>query len=254
MTEADNNDTRPVALITGAGTGVGRACAIGCAELGFDVVINYSRSQTEAEETAQTVRGLGATALVIRCDVSREADVKAMIKSIEEQFGRLDVLVNNAAITHFIAADDLESLTEEKWDQILAVNLKGPYFCIKAAAAMLSASGQGAIVNVSSIAGTTGQGSSIAYAASKGGLNTLTKSFALSLAPRVRVNAVLPGPIDSRWIREANNGWDLQAMTSQLPLPRASQPADIADTVLYLATGTSMTTGQLLVVDGGKTL
>ncbi len=254
MTRADNNDTRPVALITGAGTGVGRACAIGFAELGFDVVINYSRSQLEAEETAEKVRDLGATALVIRCDVSKEVEVIAMIKTIEEHFGRLDALVNNAATTHFIAANDLESLTEGKWDQILAVNLKGPYFCIKAAATMLAAGGHGAIVNVSSIAGTTGQGSSIAYAASKGALNTLTKSFALSLAPHVRVNAVLPGPIDSRWIREANNGWDLQAMTSQLPLPRPSQPADIADTVLYLATGTSMTTGQLLVVDGGKTL
>ncbi len=254
MTDSVNSEDRPVSLITGSGTGVGRACAVGFAELGFNIVINYSRSQQEAEETAEKVRDAGAEALVVRCDVSKEHEVIGMMQSIERHFGRLDVLVNNAATTHFIAANDLESLTEDKWDHILAVNLKGPYFCIKSAAAMLTASGNGAIVNVSSIAGTTGLGSSIAYAASKGALNTLTKSFAHSLAPLVRVNAVLPGPIDSRWIRDGNNDWDLQTMTAQFPLPRPSQPEDIADTVLYLATGTSMTTGQLLVVDGGKTI
>ncbi len=242
------------ALVTGAGTGVGRACAIRFAQLGFNVVINYSRSQAEAEETARLVEQQGASSLIIACDVSQEASVQHMIASTQERFGGLDVLVNNAATTFFIAADDLASLEESHWDRILAVNLKGPFFCIKAAAPLLTAGAGGAVVNVSSVAGKTGVGSSIAYAASKGALNTLTKSFAHSLAPQVRVNAVLPGPIDSRWIREGNNDWDLDRMTSGFPIPRASQPEDIADAVIYLATGTHMTTGQLLVVDGGQTL
>jgi 3-oxoacyl-[acyl-carrier protein] reductase len=164
------------------------------------------------------------------------------------------VLVNNAAMTYFIAMDNLADMTEEKWDRILAVNTKGPFFCIKAAASLLAAGQGGAIVNVSSVAGITGRGSCIAYAASKAALNTMTKSFARTLAPKVRVNAVLPGPIDSRWIREADNDWSLEEMTASYPIPRASSTDDIADGVMFLATGTAMTTGQLLVIDGGQTL
>lgn len=244
---------RPVALVTGAGTGVGRACAMLFAEQGFDVVINYSRSQSEAEQTQQLVNALGVESLLVQCDVSREAGVASMIADVQHKFGRLDVLVNNAAMTYFIDGRDLGSMTEEKWDRILAVNLKGPFFCVKAAEALLRASPRGAVVNVSSVAGTTGKGSSIAYAASKGALNTMTKSLALALAP-VRVNAVLPGPIDSRWILEGDNDWDLNEMTAGLPIPRASQPSDIAAAVVFLATGTSMATGQLLTIDGGQTL
>ncbi len=255
---------RPVALVTGSGTGVGRACALRLAKLGFDIFVNYSRSQQEAEETRRLVSAIQpssdesfageAWTRVVRCDVSDESAVRRMIDEIAEQRGRLDVLVNNAATTHFIPGKDLDEMTEEKWDRILAVNLKGPFFCIKAAADLLGAGEGGAVVNVSSVAGLSGLGSSIAYAASKGALNTLTKSFAHVLAPAVRVNAVLPGPIDSRWIREGDNQWDLDEMTADFPIPRASQPDDIADAVIYLATGTSMTTGQLLVVDGGKTI
>jgi 3-oxoacyl-[acyl-carrier protein] reductase len=247
------NEERPVALITGSGTGVGRACAVALAERGFDIVINYSRSQAEAEETQRLVGVQGAQSLLIQCDVSQEASVVSMIDAVRQKFERLDVLVNNAAMTYFIDGQDLASLTEDKWDRILAVNLKGPFFCVKAAADLLRSSPRGAVVNVSSVAGSTGKGSSIAYAASKGALNTLTKSLALSLAP-VRVNAVLPGPIDSRWIREGNNDWNLDAMTANLPIPKASQPSDIAAAVVFLATGTSMATGQLLTIDGGLTL
>ncbi|MEZ6138243.1 MAG: SDR family oxidoreductase [Pirellulaceae bacterium] len=248
------SQTRPVSLITGAGTGVGRACAVAFAMRGFDVVINYSRSEAEAQETATRVRELGATAMLHPCDVADESGVKQMLSATQEQFGRLDVLVNNAAMTYFIPGQDLEDLTEDKWDRMLAVNLKGPFFCIKAAVDLLRQSPQAAVVNVSSVAGLNGRGSSIGYAASKGALNTLTKSMAQVLAPQVRVNAVLPGPIDSRWIRESASGWDLDEMTAKFPLPRASQPSDIAAAVVYLALDTNMTTGQLLTVDGGGTL
>ncbi len=243
---------KPVAVVTGSATGVGRATVLRLAKMGFNVVINYSRSEAEAAAAEKEAQAEGANCLCIQCDVSNEAAVTRMFGQVEQQFGRLDVLVNNAAQTVFVPADDLQSLTEDKWDRLLAVNLKGPFFCIKAAAALLRNGDGGAIVNVSSVAALTGQGSSIAYAASKGALNTLTKSFARSLAPRVRVNAVLPGPIDTRWIREGANDWDLNEMTKDYPLPRASTPDDIADGIIYLATGTSMTTGQLLVIDGGK--
>lgn len=245
---------RRVVLVTGSGTGVGRACILQFAKLGFDVVVNYSRSDREARETSQAAAELGANTLCLKADVSEEAEVVEMVRKIEAEFGRLDVLVNNAARTFFIELNDLASLTAEKWDSLMQVNAKGPFLCTKHCAPLLKAHGCGSVVNVSSIAGTTGRGSSIAYAASKGALNTLTKSLAIALAPDIRVNAVLPGPIDSRWIREADNDWDLADMTAQLPIPKPSSPEDIADGVLFLATGSQMTTGQLLTIDGGMSL
>lgn len=245
---------RPVALVTGSATGVGRACALRFANLGYDVVVNYSRSETDAHETVKLAEAHGNRVLLIKCDVSDVSAVKSMMSQVGDAFGSLDVLVNNAATTNFIAHADFEALTEEKWDRMLGVNLKGPFFCVKYAAEMLKAGTGGAVVNISSVAGITGLGSSIAYCATKGGLNTMTKSLARALAPKVRVNTVCPGPIDSRWIREGTKDWDLQKMTADYPLPRPSQPDDIADAVIYLATGTSMTTGQLLVIDGGRTM
>lgn len=247
------SDSR-VALVTGSATGIGRACAVRLARLGFDVVVNYTRSQAEAQETAEQVEAAGRRALLIACDVSDDQAVRSMLGRIESTFGRLDVLVNNAGTTHFVDHADLDGMTEEKWDRILAVNLKGPFFCIRAAAALLRAGDGGAIVNVTSVAGLSGQGSSIAYCASKGALNTLTKSLARALAPQIRVNAVCPGPVDTRWLRSVMTEEQLYARTAEYPLPRPAQPDDIADAVVYLATGTSLTTGQLLVVDGGRTM
>lgn len=248
------NSDRPVALVTGSGTGVGRACIVQFAQRGFDVVVNYSRSGMEADETAQQAAGHGSRVLTLCCDVSDDQAVGEMIKSIASEFGRLDVLVNNAAMTHFVDHDDLDGMTEPMWDRILEVNLKGPFFVTRAASKLLANGQGGAVVNVSSVAGETGKGSSIAYCASKGGLNTMTKSLARALAPRVRVNAVCPGPIDSRWIRDGNPNWDLEKMVSSLPIPRASMPSDIADAVVFLAIDAKMVTGQLLTVDGGQTL
>ena len=241
----------PVVLITGGATGVGRACAVQFAEIGFDVVINYSRSEAEAYETEKLVREIGQDAWVMQADVSDEAAVKAMFARVQKECGRLDVLVNNAAKTEFVEHKNLDALTEEIWDSILAVNLKGPFFCIKAAAPLLRKSGEGAIVNVSSIAGICGRGSSIAYCASKGALNTLTKSMALTLAPDIRVNAVCPGPIESRWLLSVMSEDALQGLAANYPIPRPAKPSDIADAVLHLAVGTTLSTGQLHVVDGG---
>lgn len=248
------SDTNPVVLVTGSATGVGRACAVRFAKLGFGVVVNYSKSEDDAKETVSLVESEGQRALLIQCNVRNDADVRQMIDQIKQEFGRLDVLVNNAAMTYFVDHADLEAMTEDKWDEILAVNVKGPFFVTRAAVPLLRKSDAAAVVNVSSTAGVVGAGSSIAYCASKAALNNLTMSLARALAPEVRVNSVCPGPIDSRWLLSQMSADDLQAMTKEFPLPRPAQPDDIADTVVYLATGTALTTGQRLVVDGGRTM
>lgn len=246
--------THKVALVTGSATGIGRATALRFAENGFDVVVNYSRSEAEARETLQLVESCGVRGLLAQCDVGSDAAVRDMLHTVERELGRLDVLVNNAGTTYFINHKNLDELTEEKWDRILQVNLKGPYFCIRAAVPLMKKSGGGSIVSVSSVAGLTGDGSSIAYAASKGALNTMTKSLARSLGPEIRVNAVCPGPVDTRWLRAVINEEALQKLAAQYPMRRAAQPEDIADAIFYLATATSLTTGQCLVVDGGRTM
>ena len=249
-----SEDIHKVALVTGSATGIGRACALRFAENKFDVVVNYSRSEAEARETLKLVEASGVRGLLVKCDVGSDAAVRDMLHKVEGEFGRLDVLVNNAGTTWFIDHKNLEEMTEEKWDRILQVNLKGPFFCIRAAVPLLKQSGGGAIVSVSSVAGIGGDGSSIAYAASKGALNTMTRSLAKALGPEIRVNAVCPGPVDTRWLRAVMSPEELEKRTARFPLQRPAVPEDIADAVLYLATGTTLTTGQCLVVDGGRTM
>lgn len=251
-----NNDSdRKVALVTGSATGVGRACILKCAANGYSVVVNYPGSdREEAEKTVKDAENLGVQALLVQCDVSNDGEVREMISNVDEVFGRLDILVNAAGFTTFVEHSDLDGMTEAMWDSILAVNTKGPFFVSRAAVPLLNKSPMAAIVNVSSVAGISGAGSSIAYCASKGALNTLTKSLARALAPGIRVNAVCPGPIDSRWLRQGMTEEQIAQRISTIPIPRLSTPEDIADTVYYLAAGTNMTTGQLLVVDGGRTV
>ncbi len=243
-----------VALVTGSATGIGRACALRFAENGFHVVVNYSRSEADARETLKLVEACHVRGLLVQCDVGNDADVRNLIHTVEREFGRLDVLVNNAGTTWFIDHKNLEEMTEEKWDRILQVNLKGPFFCIRAAVPLLRKSGGGAVVSISSVAGLSGDGSSIAYAASKGALNTMTKSLARALGPEIRVNAVCPGPVDTRWLRAVMSPDELEKRTAHFPMQRPALPEDIADAVIYLANGTSLTTGQCLVVDGGRTM
>jgi 3-oxoacyl-[acyl-carrier protein] reductase len=250
----ENKDGR-VVLVTGSATGVGRACAVKFATLGFDVVVNYpGADKEEAEETVRLVENLQRRAMLVQCDVSRDDQVVAMVEGIEQTFGRLDVVVNAAGLTYFVEHADLDGLTEQQWDAIIGVNTKGPFFVIRGAARLLKKGSSSAVVNVSSVAGISGFGSSIAYCASKGALNTMTKSLARALAPEIRVNAVCPGPIDSRWLRKDMSEEQIAQRVATFPIPKLSTPEDIADTVAYLATGTSMTTGQVLVVDGGRTM
>jgi len=246
--------SRKVALVTGSATGIGRACAIRFAKLGFDVVVNFSKSETEARETLAAVEAEGVNGLLVQCNIGDDTAVREMMVAIERKLGGLDVLVNNAAMTHFVPHPDLEAMSEDKWDQILQVNLKGTFFCIRAAVPLLKKRQGANIVSISSVAGINGDGSCIAYAASKGAVNTLTKSLARALAPELRINAVCPGPVDSRWLRAVMTEEVLYKRTASYPLKRPAQPEDIAEAVIYLATATTLTTGQCLVVDGGRTM
>ncbi|MEM7478502.1 MAG: glucose 1-dehydrogenase [Planctomycetota bacterium] len=244
-----------VALVTGSATGVGRACALRFAESGYRVVVNYpGDDEAEAQETCRLISEVNSESLLLRCDVSSNSQVQAMVSQVANKFGRLNVVVNNAGTTHFVPIDDLEAMDETKWDQIFAVNTKGPFFVARACRRLLELESDAAIVNVSSVAGISGFGSSIAYCASKGALNTITKSLAKSLAPKIRVNAVCPGPINSRWLRQDMSEAEIEARIATIPIPKLSQPEDIAKTIFYLAVQASMTTGQLLVVDGGRTM
>jgi len=244
-----------VAIVTGGGTGIGRATSIRLAKAGAKaVVINYSRSAAEADSTAAEVRALGAQAMAHRADVADEPMVKAMVASTVERYGRLDVLVNSAGTTHFIPHPDLDALTDEVWNDILGVNLKGTFFCCRAAASELKKAG-GAIVNIASIAAHRASGSSIAYAVSKAGVVQLTRALALALAPEVRVNSVSPGLVSTRWFSQ-KFGDDAAAAQEETfakatPLRKIATPDDVAQAVVALLEN-DVITGQDVVVDGGK--
>lgn len=241
-----------VALVTGGGTGIGRACSLALAREGAMVIVNYSRSKEEAEGTAAEARRGAGRASALQANVAADAEVRGMVDQIGADHGRLDILVNNAGTTSFVSHEDLDGLTEEKWDAVMAVNVKGAFFASRAAVKLMNRHDGGSIVNIASIAGTTGLGSSIAYCASKAAMISLTKSLARALAPRIRVNAVSPGLVMTRWVA----GWDtfVEANIKATPMKRPAQPEDIADAVLFLCLGTTFVTGQNLIVDGGKTL
>ena len=245
-------ESKQVALVTGSATGIGRAVALRFARQGIAVAVNYSRSEKEARETLADVKKLGVPAILCQCNVADEAGVRAMVEQCRKELGGLDILVNNAATTQFIEHSNLAALTEEVWDRILGVNLKGAYFCARAAIPLMQERGGGAIVNVTSVAGVLGHGSSIAYAASKAALNAMTKSLARAFAPSIRVNAVAPGPVLTRWL--ADHMDQVEQQLTLTPMKRAATPDDVADVVAFLATGSSLITGQIVVLDGGRTM
>jgi 3-oxoacyl-[acyl-carrier protein] reductase len=243
--------SRKVALVTGSATGAGRAIALRFARRGFAVAVNYSRSESEANETFAQVRALGVPAILCRATVADDGQVRAMVERCRAELGGLDVLVNNAGMTHFIPHADLDAVTDAAWDEIFQVNLKGAFYASRAAMPLLTER-KGCVVNVSSVAGLRGHGSSIPYSASKAAMNCLTKSLARAFAPDVRVNAVAPGPIRTRWLKGHED--HVEKAIAQTPMRRAATPDDVADVVEFLALGTSLVTGQVVVVDGGRTM
>ncbi len=240
-----------VALITGAATGIGRAIALRFARAGAGIVVNYSRSEAEARDTLREVEACGVPALLYQADVADDSQVRRMCDAVLRELGRIDVLVNNAGATNFVAHIDLEGLTEAFWDRAMAVNVKGLFFCCRAAEPELRRN-RGAIVNVTSVAGLNGSGSSIAYAASKAAAISVTKSLARVFAPEVRVNALAPGIVMTRWV--AGREEHVRRYAEGTPLGRPASPEDIADAALALVTGGDFITGQTIVVDGGMTL
>ena len=211
------------AIVTGSAVGVGRATAIDLARRGANVVINYSRSEDDAREAVRLVEAEGAKALLVRADVSDDAQARSLVSQAVDAFGALHVLVNNAATTHFVGFPDLEGMKAEYWDDILNVNVKGAFFCARAAAPAMKAAGQGAIVNVASVAGVYAVGSSIAYAASKAALINMTIALARVLGPEVRVNAVAPGFIETRWLLQRARREDVRDGAGAPGVARAAE-------------------------------
>ncbi|MFN7828192.1 MAG: SDR family NAD(P)-dependent oxidoreductase [Acidobacteriota bacterium] len=243
------------AIVTGGGTGVGRSTALKLAERGCNVLINYSRSRDEAEATAAEVRALGVQGVAIEANVVDDAACRSMVSTALAAFGRLDILVNNAATTAFIPLDDFEAVGLDDWNRIFDTNVRGVFQCIRAAREALEKAGDAEIVNVSSIAGLLGVGSSIPYCASKAALNNLTLAMARLLAPRVRVNAVAPGLITSRWLKDGLGDEAYEAYLARTieraPLHRVCAPDDVADLIVNIITGPDLITGQIMPIEGG---
>lgn len=237
-----------VALVTGAGRRIGRVIALALARAGADVVVNYNQSRREAQQAVREIRKLGVEALAIRADVSKPAQVAAMFRAVVKQFRHLDILVNNAGI---FFPGKWDKLTERDWDRILAVNLKGPFFCAQAAARIMQKQRQGRIINISSLGGLEAWPSYTHYCASKAGLIMMTRCLAKALAPHILVNSVAPGTI--LFPNEQQSPWSENVLKTT-PLRKPGRPEDIAEMVLYLATRGDFITGQVFAVDGGKSI
>lgn len=247
---------KKVAIVTGSATGVGAAVCMQLAELGWNVVVNYAKSVKEALDTVKKCNELGSDTLLCKGDVSDDRDCVFIVKETVQKWGRIDALVNNAGTTKFCDFSDLDGLDDKDFIRMYKVNVVGAYQMTRAAASYLKKAG-GSVVNTSSIAGLTGMGSSIAYCASKGAMNTLTLSLAQALGPEVRVNAVCPGFIETRWTRDfLGERYEEVRQRSEdaSALKLTSKPEDTAEAIVYFVTGAKVTTGQIMIVDGGSTL
>src|ERR1700728_162431 len=251
------------AVITGSASGLGAATATILAKGGAHIVINYSPSKKEAEQTADLCRAAGGEVVVVQGDVSRDEDCRK-IAAAAAPWGRLDVLINNAGTTKHVPHGDMDGLSAEDFQRLFGVNTIGPFQMVRAARSLLEAGAKASgrassVVNVSSVAGISGVGSSIAYAASKGALNTMTLSLGRALAPLIRVNTVCPGYIDTPWFTKGRGVEGAakvrDAVIAKVPLKRASTAEDVAGLVCFLATQQSSNmTGEVVRMDAGAHL
>ena len=248
------DNSKPAALVTGAATGIGRSAAIALAKSGYNVAVNFSRSEDSAKITAQEVEAAGGKALLHRCDVSDDAGARAMIAAVEKEFGRLDALINNAGTTVDVAPTNFEEMTVESWNRVFSVNVLGVFLVTRAAAPLLKKSPNGCIVNTCSIAGLRPSAQPLPYAASKAAVANLTKTLANALGPQIRVNAVAPGWIEGEWMKRtlAENYTGLMSRRAKYtPLKRCCTEDDVADSMLSLILHNRFVTGEIIIVDGG---
>lgn len=241
-----------VAIVTGGGTGIGKEISQLLAAAGAHVVVNYSRSEAEAMATAKELETLHVQALPLKADVSSAAEVAALVEQTERAFGRIDVLVNNAGYTQFVAMRDLDGISEDVWDRTFDVNVKGIWLCIKAVVPAMRRAGGGSILNLASVAGLKVGGSSMAYAVSKAAVIHLTKCMAFALAPEIRVNAVAPAVVATRWWGHVSEE-QLNQMRASFPLKRSIEPEEVATAAMELIRNDSIT-GQTLAQDAGLLL
>ncbi len=244
------------AIVTGGGSGLGAASCLSMAKKGANVIVNYASSEDGAKDIAQRCRDMGVGAEVVQASVAEDAGCRRIVEAAGDAFGRVDILINNAGITKFADHNDLDALNAEDFTNLYGVNVVGVYQMARAARTMLEASGKGSIVNISSYAGVTGSGSSIAYCASKGALNTMTLSLARALAPRIRINAVCPGYISSGWFTkyqgESTEDRAAEYSRRNTPLQAASTPEDIVGAVDFFACdGSAHVTGEFIMIDAG---
>lgn len=249
---------RKVCVVTGSSSGIGAATAQRFAREGWNVVVNYAHRQEQAESVAARCRGQGADVLVVRADVSLDADCRRLAAEVEARFGRADVLVNNAGTTKFVALKDLDGLEAEDFHRIYAVNVVGPWQMTRALRPLLERYPVAGVVNISSVASMMGIGSSIAYMASKGALNAMTAGLARALGPKVRVNAIAPGLVETEWLQEGLGAERYAATVTQYQsraaLAAVITPEDVADAAWWLGTGAAKTTGEVLLLDAGLRL
>jgi len=241
-----------VALITGASSGIGRATAEAMAREGARAGVNYCKNQAGAKQTAETIRKAGGEALVVHADVTRAAEVLAMVDAVRKEWGQIDILVNNAG--DLIARRSLTDMTEEYWDQIMALNLKSAFLCVRAVWQEMAERKTGCIINVTSIAGRNGGGpGAAAYAAAKGGLLTYTKGLAKELAPHgIRVNGIAPGIIATPYHERYSPPEVFERFIASIPLGRAGTSEDVADVIVFLASPEARyMIGETVEVNGG---
>lgn len=248
-------EVRSTALVTGAATGIGRAIAVSLARGGYDLVVNYSRSEAEALETVRLAEDEGARAKAIRGDVSREAEVVELVAATSDFFeGRLDLVVNNAGVTSDVPPAKFETTTVEDFDRVFAVNVRGTFLVVKHAVELLRARPTAAIVNTASIVGLRPGPQPLPYSSSKAAIISMTQTLAGALGPTIRVNAVAPGWLEGDWMeRTLGENYErlMERRAKQTPLKRNARPEDVGEAVLALATSLFFTTGQTIVVDGG---